>query len=809
MLTDLLFAVRTFRRTPMLIMAAVLAIALGIGANTAIFSVVQAALLRPLPYRDVGRLVMVWQKNPVFGGFLAERFPVSKRNFAEWKQQASSFGGMEALTDGVFDVSGGGRPEDVPGARITPGFLPLLGRAPAIGRGFAPDEGVAGKDQVALISHAFWRRRFGGDPRIVGRPLQMAGRAYSIIGVLPADFHLPANFEGFDVERPDVWLPLSAAPAGRDEDLSPELSVYARLRDGVSVEHARAEMVAVSKRLEEKYPQQNKGYSASVWPLTVEDISPKTRGTVLALEIAVGFVLLIACANVANLLLARAAGRAREMAIRAAIGATRWRLARQALTESLVLSLSGGALGIGLAAGAMRGIDALAPEDNYHYHEIGLDWTVLLFAAALACLSGVVFGLLPALAGGSGSLNDALAQGGRAGVNRRSRRLRSALVVSEVAAAVALLAGAGLMLRSLAAVLGVAPGFDPSHVLTAQFRLPDHRYADGKRQRAFCDQLLDRAARLPGVESASISTGLPMLDSLSIRTFRPDAGSRDPVETDVKLVSEDYFQTAGAPILRGRGFARKEAEAADAKVVMVNEAFARKFFPGVDSIGRRLLFGDPQGADADARQIIGVVADSHELGLETAARPEVFIPTRQIQEIRLMLRTKGEPLALSNPLTAMVQSIDPDQGVTRVKTLAAHYRSTMDQRRLDTLLFGGLAGLALLLAAVGLYGVLSYTVTLRTREIGVRVALGAQAGDVLRLVLRNGLALTLLGVAIGGAGALALTRLMRGLVFGVSPSDPLTFAAVPAVLIGVAMAACYAPARRASAVDPIESLRSE
>jgi predicted permease len=802
MLSDFRFALRTFRRTPALIAAAVLAIAFGVGANTAIFSMIQAVLIKPLPYLRPDRLVMVWEKNPVFTGILAERIPVASRNFTEWRRQASSFSGMEAASMSTVDLTGTDKPEELRRATVTTGFFALFGRSVALGRVFAPEDAKA---RVVVLSYAFWRRRFNRDAGVLGRRLSLAGETCTVIGVLPEDFHLPATFQGMDQERPDIWVPMTAEPLDDAASFANrDFYVYARLRDGVSLEHARSEMTAVSKRLETQYPDGNKGFSSSVWPLKVEDTSEETRAMVIALQVAVGFVLLIACANVANLLLARSAGRGREMAVRAAMGASRGRLVRQAFTETLTLSAFGGTLGLALADLAMRGIDAFAPRDSYHLHEIGVDWTVLAFAGGVALLSGFLFGIAPALSVGAGNLRDALAQDGRAGLGRKARRLRSALIVGEVAASVILLAGAGLMIRSLAAVMRVTPGFDPEHVLTAHLRLPDHRYPKPESVKSFCDALLDRLAASPGVESASISTGLPMADSLNVRSFQID-GDRRPkaLETDVKQVSEDYFRAAGAPILRGRGFTRQEASE-DAKVLVANEAFARRVFPNADPLGRAILFGD------DVRRVIvGVVPDSHELGLEEDARPELFSPTRALTGIALMARTKGDPMTFSKTLAAAVSAIDKDQTVVDVKPLAEHLRSTTDERRFNTLLLGGLACLALLLAAVGLYGVLSYSVVLQRREIGVRMALGAQGGEVLRMVLRNGMALTLLGVAIGGAGALVLTRLMQDLIFRVSPTDPITFASVPVALVAVALLACYVPARRAAAVDPAQSLRGD
>jgi len=821
---ELRFAIRTFRRSPGLIAAAVLATALGVGANTAIFSLIQAVLLRPLPYRDSGRLVLLWEKNPVFKGFLAERLPVAGRNYVEWKQHAKSFSGMADDQEIGLELTGMDRPEELTGTRITPDFLPLLGRTTWLGRPFYPDEGAPGKDQVALLSYAFFERRFNGDAHTLGRNITLNGKSYTVIGVLPADFHLPAFFQGMDVRRPDVWLPIcdtmfnaAQVNSGTRTDETARINyVFARLRDGASLEQARAEMKVLAHGLERQYPKLDTGFSASVFPLSVEDVSPETGRTVLALQVAVGFVLLIACANVANLLLARAAGRSREMALRAALGATRGRLVRQALAESVLLSALGGALGLLLAVGAMAGIKALAPVDNYHFHEVGLNWLVLAFGVGVAALSGIIFGIAPALGASPVNLQEALAQDGRAGTGRRARQLRGLLVVSEVALAVVLLAGAGLMMRSLSNVLGVNPGFRAENVLTMHIKLADDRYPDDEKLRAFCDQLLDRLSKLGGVESAAISNGLPLLDSLQVTPFKV-AGQPDPPrgqapETDVKLVSENYFATLRTPLLRGRGFTRQEAEvlppgnstaAGKPTVIAITDSLARQIFPHADALGRTLLFGQQPAT------IVGIVPDTHEMGLDAPLRTEVFFPSHAIQSIALMLRTKGEPMVLAHAVEAEVRAIDGDQPVTDVKSLEEHLHGATGQRRFDTLLFAGFAGLALVLAAVGLYGVLSYSVTLRTREIGVRMALGARTGDVLGLVFRNGLGLTLLGAVIGGAAAMALTRLMQSLVFGVSASDPFTFLIAVVLLVLVAAAACYIPARRASRLDPVVALRTE
>jgi putative ABC transport system permease protein len=809
MLADLRFALRTFRRSPGLIAAAVLATALGVGANTAIFSVIQAVLLRPLPYRDSARLVMIWEKNPVFKGILAERLPVAGRNYVEWKRQAHSFSGMAAMQQIRVQLTGTDKPEDLEAVRITPDFMPLLGRTPLRGRNFSSEETVAGKDQVALVSYPFFQRRFGGDPQRMGSNIAIGGKSYTVIGVLPLDFHLPALFQGFDVRRPDIWLPMSETFTA-DEETNRANYVVARLRDGSSLEQARAEMAVIARGLERRYPKIDTGFTASLFPLSVEDVNPATSRTVLALQVAVGFVLLIACANVANLLLARSAGRGREMAIRAAMGATRGRLMRQALGESVLLSAAGGLLGLLLAVGAMAGIKALAPEDNYHFHEVGLNWTVMAFGIGVAALSGLIFGLAPALGASAANLQETLSQDGRAGVGRRTRRLSNSLVVAEVALALILLAGAGLMLRSLGNVLGVNPGFDATHVLSMHIRLPEERYPKGEQAEGFIRRLLERTSQLAGVESAAVASGLPLMDNLSVTTYRLE-GEADPAdpaqtpETDTKVVSENYFRTIGTPILRGRAFTRRDADRNSPNVVIVTTSLAHQIAPHGDALGRGII----PSAQGKPATVVGIVPDTHEMGLDESPRPEMFMPVHDLREISFLVRTKGDPKMLESAVHAVVAEIDKDQAVVDVKPLAEHLYGTTQQRRFDSLLFAGFAGLALLLAAVGLYGVLSYSVILRTREIGVRMALGARSGDVVRMILRHGLLMVLLGALVGGFGALQLTQFMQSLVFGVSASDPLTFAAVALVLLLVAAVACYIPARRASRMDPMRALRVE
>jgi len=803
------YALRTFRKTPGFTAAAVLALALGVGANTAIFSVVHAVLLRPLPYRDPGRLVMVWEKNPAIGGFLAPRLPAALKNYHAWKQ-SRSFTEMGAMEQLGLNLTGIDKPEQLEAARATADLFSTLGIHPALGRAFLPGEGSPGRDRVAILSYKLFERRFGGDSHILGRAVTLNNASYVIIGVLPREFHLPAMWEGFSQNKPEIWLPLDENPA--EDALANRINfVFARLAPGVTLTQARSEMDVLAKRLQQEDPKLNTGFSINVFPLSLEDVGPDMSRTVLALQVAVGFVLLIACANVANLLLTKGAARAKEFAIRVALGAARWRLIRQMFVESLLLSFIGGAAGLLLAAGAMRLIALLAPEDSYRLQELSLNPLVLAFTGAVVVLSALIFGLAPSFHASDRNGAEALAQGGRAGSSGLSRRFRNILVVSEVALAVILLAGAGLMIRSLASMLSINPGFRSDHILTLHVPLPGSKYEKPAQLRAFCDSLLGRLTRLPGVESAAIASGLPMLDTLSLSPFRiegrPAPASAERQMADQKTVSEDYFRVLRTPLLKGRSFTRQDAEREEAEVVVVNEAFVRHFLPDADPVGQVLIFG---AADKPIRkQIVGVAAGTRQMGLDTDMRPEIFFPTRQVSRISLMVRTAGDPLRLASAVSEQVWSIDKDQPVADIMTMDKRMSESSAPRRFNMLLFAAFAALALLLAAVGMYGVLSYTVTLRTREMGLRMALGASPSQILKLIVGQGLAMTLIGIVIGTAAAFGLTELMRSLLFGISPNDPFTFIGVPLVLFAVALLASYLPARRAARLDPMQSLRVE
>ena len=811
MLHDIRFAFRSYLKSPGFVVVAILALALGIGANTAMFSALDAVLLKQLPYRDPSRLVMIWESNPLVGGFLAQRFPASLTDALEWKRQSRLLTDLGYFQEAHVNITGRDKPEQVDSVTASANFLDLLGVQTIAGRGFTASDATGKRGSVALISYGLFERKFAKDRGAIGQTIHVDEVPYTIAGVLPPDFHLPAMWEGFDQKKPDVWLPMSPAGMTGDELAARQNFVFGRLKDNVTLEQFRAEMASIDQRLIQAYPKLNTTFGVNVFPLFVEDVGAVMRRTIVVLQFAVAFVLLIACANVANLLLARAAGREKEIAIRIALGAGRWRLARQMLAESLLLSVAAGMAGIAVAFAGIQAIRKFAPDDNYHLHQLALDGKVLAFTLAAALLTGLIFGLAPAIQTARQNVNESLGKGGRGAGSGVSGRLRSVLVVSEIALALVLLAGAGLMIRSMASLLSISPGFRTDHLLTMHVNLTAPKYQDQKRVAAFCAELLDRVARVPGVKSVAMGSGFPMLDRISANSFRVE-GEPEPAAgtgslADYTPVGDGYFETLGMPILRGRSFTRQDAAQAKASVIVVNEALAKRIAPHGDPLGKVLLLGG--GPDALRLTVIGVKADTHQMGLDTEARPELFVPTRTFNSIALVVRTVDDPLRLSNAVQSQVWTIDPNQPVADVYSMEQRMADGLEQRRFNMLLFGIFAGLALLLASVGIYGVLAYTVTQRMREIGIRIALGASARNVAALVLRQGLLLALAGVVVGGGAAFALTRWMESLIFGVSPTDPVTFSAVAALLVGIALAASYVPARRATSVDPMRSLRVE
>ncbi len=810
---DVRYALRGMARSPGFTAIAVLALALGMGANTAMFTVVDAVLVNSAPLkrlRDPSRLVMLWEKNPSLGitfAFAADRMQAAPANFEQWRRQSRSFADMTAFTSLQCDLAGRGaaRPERVEALRIQPNLFSVLGVPLASGRNFTSGDVQSGEDAV-LLSAKLYRKRFGTDRSLVGKTIRVDGKPRRIAGVLPEEFEFPAMWGGANHPDPQVLLPLDLSHLSKDALQSRAYYVYARLGPGASLENARQEMRVIAKRLEKQNPDFDDGWTATVFPVAEEDVDPDLRRNLLVLQFAVGFVLLIACANVANLMLARAAGRSREIAVRMALGATRGRIVRQMLTESLLTSLMGGVAGLLLAFWSLDAISALAPKDSHGLHELRVDPAVLAFTFLVVLAASLFFGLAPALHSVREDVNRRLAQSGRS-VAGGSNRLRSALVVTEVALALVLLAGAGLMIRSLHALMNVDPGFRTDRLLTVEIGLSAIRYPDAARRKLFGDRLLELVDKLPGVQSASISSALPM-ERVTENSYRLEGDPPKPKNvrlTFLSAVSETYFETLGIPLKLGRTFTRAEAGADDPTTVVVSESFARENWPNQNPLGKTVILGDGE----QKSRVAGVVGGIHEMGPDSPLTPELFTPSRAYSDFYLALRTTGDPMLLTHPVENAVWSIDPDQPVEPARTMERQRVEWPESRRFVMTILGVFASLALLLASLGLYGVLAYVVTLRTRELGIRMALGAAPGDVLRLVVGQGLKLTLLGIALGLCGAFALTRAMSGLIFGVAATDPLTLAAVAALLASVAFAASYIPARRAARVDPMEALRIE
>jgi putative ABC transport system permease protein len=808
---DLKFAARTLRNNPGFAGSAVVSLALGIACNTTIFSAINAVILDSQPLRafpDPSRVVMVWEKNPAIGGFLAERVPVALRNYLVWKHQARSFDGMAVYGSMTFNLAAGAeassrRPEQIEGAKCSIDFFPLFKVKPRLGRNFTQAD-LRASGQVALISDELYGSRFSGRPDILGQSIIANGKPYMVIGVLPPHFKLPSMWEGFDRKDPQVWIPLDTLSApGEDRGYF----VYATLRPGHSLEQARAELAVIAEGSRSAYPQFNAGFSVNVFTVVAEDVSPRLRRTLTILQAAVGFVLLIACANVANLLLTRAVQRRREIALRLALGAGRWRIIRQITTESLLLSAAATAAGLALSFVVISVVSAIAPADTHGLHELCIDVKVLGFTAAIAVITGMLFGLAPAVHAAGQNLNEAFRSASRS-VASGSSPIRSTLVVIEVGLSVMLLIGAGLTIRSLSALLAVDPGFQLAHLLKMRLTLPDSRYSE-KQAAAFNDRLLRLVRELPGVRAASLAHGVPMQD-ISFAPYRAEGrqarSGADP-NAMISLVSDGYFETLGMKLLRGRTFVQRDTDASIKPTpVVVNETFVRLNWPGDSGLGRTLLVP----ADGEGRcQIVGVVGDSHQTGPDEKTQPEFFIPTGRLSSEILLVRTAGDARAMLQPVVNAVWSIDKDQPVFGIGTMEGVLREWTAQRRFTMMVLSAFAAVALLLAAGGLYSVLAYSVSLRTHELGIRTALGADSGSITSLVVGQGLRLALTGVGIGLAGAAGVNRLMQSLVFDVSPTDPYTWVAVTVVLIAVGATASYVPARRAAAVDPIEALRVE
>ncbi|MBA3296484.1 MAG: ABC transporter permease [Acidobacteria bacterium] len=806
MLGDITYAFRSIMKKPWFYGVAILTLTLGIGANAAIFSVVHAVLLRPLPYQDPDQLMMVWTYNPGQG---FDKDVGTYPNFDDWRRASQSFERMSGVFGASMTLTGAGDPAQIRGSRVTPEFFDTLATRPAIGRVFDATNGKAGGERVAVLAHGFWQRRFGGDRAIIGRGILLNGVSHEVLGVMPETFPYPEDAE--------FWVPL--APVGQFERLftargSYWLTIIGRLKPGIARAAAQSEMDAIAARLEKQHPS-NAGIGVRLVPMH-EEIVGDVRRPLLVLLGAVCLVLLIACANVANLLLTRAAARQRELAIRAALGAGRARLFRQLLTESLLLGLIGGAAGILLAAWGVDLLQTLAPPGLPRLTNVQINWQVIAYAVGASLLTGILFGLAPALQAARPDSGANLKEGGRTGsAGLRGRRVRAALAISELAVALVLLTGAGLLIRSFMALNRADPGIATRGVLALRIDLPGAKYQDDQRIVGFWEQLTARLAALPGVEAVGVGTSvllsrLPSSAAIAIDGAPPRTTGAPNLPVPIDTVTPGYFAALGIPLTRGRMLT--DADSAQAQqVVLVNESFVRRFFPDRDPIGRRVTFGDPTQKATPWQTIVGVVADTRRGGFDREPWAETYFPLRQSPNSRMFafLRTNGDPTALAGAAQAAVWSLDKDQAVTSVRTVAQILERTEANRRFTTLLLGVFAAVALTLAAIGVYGVLAYSTAQRTQEIGIRMALGADRRSVLRMVLAGGARIAAAGIAIGLVGALLLTRVLSGLLFGVSERDPLTFVMVAATLMIVAMAACWIPARRAVRVEPVMALRNE
>ncbi len=801
---DLRYALRTLRKNPGFAAVAVLTLALGIGANTAIFSIVNAVLLRPLPFPQANRIVAVYQTLERNG---IHRNGVSYLNFADWQQQSHSFEQMGAFGESDVTLTGAGEPEIIPGAVVTSGLLSALGVRPVAGRLLVPDDDRPGAPAVVMLSERLWRKRFGAAADIVGKTVTLDKQVFTVAGILPGDFQFP-----FQNPPADLWIPVQQDT--QLKSLIPRrgghyLSVIARLKPGVTLAGAETELAGINERLAKQYPAENSGWGIRIAPLQHELVGDVQLGLLVLLS-AVALVLLIACANVANLLLARATSRSRELAVRAALGAGRQRIVRQLLTESLLLGGIGGALGAGSAWWAVRGLVQLLPDDVPRIHAIQVDGWVLGFTLLLSVLVSLVFGLAPAIQATAVNLATGLKEGARGNSEGNGKRLRGVLIVSEVALAVVLLTGAGLLVRSFLELQNVSPGFRVDGILTAAVVLPQSQYTKPEEWARYSEQAVARIKTIHGVTSAAVVMGLPLSGNRVNLAFEIDGRPQAPeerVSANFASVSREYFPLFGIPLLRGRVFDDRDT-ATSQKIAIVSEAFARRYFPNEEPVGKHLTFGFPERA---SREIVGVVGDVKHVSLDAPVEPEMYLPFEQnpVWGMNFVVRTAGDPAALASAVRERIQEGDKDLPVVDVQPMTVYLRDSMAQPRFRTLLLGLFGVVALVLAAVGIYGVISYSVAQRTQEIGLRMALGADPAQVLRLVVGQGMKLVLVGLAAGVAGAFGLTRLFSSLLFGITAGDPLTYCGTVSLLIGVSLLACYIPARRAVRVDPLVALRYE
>jgi putative ABC transport system permease protein len=803
LLNDIRYAIRNLVKRPGFTLIAVLTLGIGIGANTAIFSSIHALLWKPLAFPELDRVVAIWDKNPSRGVVHNE---VAMANYLDWRAQTQSFEQLALYRWWNANITGIDPPERIQGFLVTANFIDVTGLKPIMGRNFTAEENQPGKDAVAIITYSLWQRRFGADPNILNKTITVNSIQRTVIGVMPEHFNFPKGGE--------IYAPIALTPDLMGNRTSHSFYVIGRLKPGLLIANAQAEIDNVTARLEQQYPEANTGLGATVYSL-VDDMVRAYDTPIWVTMGFVGFVLLIACANIANLMLARASGRHKEIALRAALGASRWRIVRQLLTESLIVAFLGGAFGVLLG---FWGIDALRfsnPGDAATFaagwHQLGINVPVLLFTILLSVFCGLIFGLAPALQVSKPNLNDALKEGARQ-VSRSSHRLRSSLVVFEVALSLVLLVGAGLSIRSFLSLVKTNPGFNPDNVLTMKLVLPAARYREEPQRAAFYNDLVQRVKASPGVESAAAVNYLPLGGANSSDAYLVEGEAEpQPGHEEVaryRVATPDYFQTMRIPITRGRGFTEQDKPGAP-PVVIVNETMARKHWAGQDAIGKRIrLFGPLERAPW--MEIVGVVEDvTHQFNDPVV--PEFYLPHAQDawNAMTLVARTNVDPASLAAALRQQVWAMDKDQPVYDVQSMQEVWSTAASMYTFSSVTLGFFAVVALLLASLGIYGVMAFAVSQRTQEIGIRMALGATTPEVMKLVLKHGLKLALLGVGIGLVGAWGLTRFMKGLLVDVQPTDLLTFTVVSACLFIAALLACYLPARRATKVDPLVALRYE
>ncbi|HSB09401.1 MAG TPA: ABC transporter permease [Blastocatellia bacterium] len=812
---DLTFGVRTLSKNTGVAVVAVLSLAIGIGATSAIFSVTDALLLRPLPYKDADRLVILWSRSP---GLNVPQDWFSPGQYLDIKTQNQAFDETAITIGGSFNLTGRGVPEHVDGARVSSSLFSLLGASPLLGRVFLPEEDEPGKPSGVILSYGFWRRFFGAEPDVIGRSLTLNGTNFNIVGVMPASFVL--NKEVMPavngIQNADLFVPLPMSESARANRGNEDFNIFAKLKSGVTIAQAQADMDVIAEGMKAQYPANyppGGGLTISVVPLQTQVVGD-VRLAVYVLFGAVAFVLLIACANVASILLARATVRQREIAIRVAVGASKFRIMRQLLTESVLLGVMGGIAGLAIALAAVKVLRLIGSESIPRLNEVAVDVRALAFTGLISLLTGIVFGLAPALRASRVDLNEALKDGGRPGdgaSGRGQHRTRKLLVGAEVALSLVLLIGAGLLVRSYHRVLGAHPGFNPHNILSMRLPLPAAKYTTQDSIVAFYRRVIERLKAMPGVESVSTSYSLPMStvalawEPIKVEGYVPK-NAQDTIISNVRIVSPEYFKTMGLSTVRGRLFDEYDTKG-QPEAVIVNEAVVERFWPGQDPIGKRLQ----RGSSTDWRTVVGVIRDAKEYSAEKEPPIAVYFPFEQYvaRNMFLLVRTASDPVPMTQAITNEIQSFDPELPVFDVAAMDRRLYDSLARRRFAMFLLGVFAAFALTLAAIGIYGMMAYSVNQRTHEIGIRLALGAQPKSVRQLVIREALVVGASGVAIGLCGALVLTRVMASLLYGVSNTDGLTFVTTPLLLGGVALLAAYIPARRAARVDPMVALRHE